>query len=249
MEYSRPIVMSIAGLDPSGGAGILADIKTFEQHKCLGFGIASALTYQTENRFIGMNWIPLIQIQQQITPLLEQYKIEVIKIGIIKDLTLLLNLVNWLRLQLPNVKLVWDPVASASSGFSFMSNPDGVLLQEVLHQIYLLCPNTAEARFLTGMTDEQEAATQLSNCCNVLLKGGHSMTHKGTDLLYTSKDVIPLHSAKQDLPQKHGSGCILSSAIASNIACKLSLYQACSEAKNYIEKALKSNLNLLAYHA
>lgn len=249
MEYSRPIVMSIAGLDPSGGAGILADIKTFEQHKCLGFGVASALTYQTENRFVGVNWIPLVQIQEQITPLLEQYKIEVIKIGIIKDLILLRNLVNWLRLQLPNVKLIWDPVASASSGFSFMSKPDGVLLQEVLSQIYLLCPNTAEARFLTGITDEQKAAIQLSKHCNVLLKGGHSITHKGTDLLYTSEDVTPLHPAKQDLAQKHGSGCILSSAIAANTSCKLDLYHACSEAKNYIEKALNSNLNLLAYHA
>ncbi|WP_316836201.1 hydroxymethylpyrimidine/phosphomethylpyrimidine kinase [Pedobacter nutrimenti] len=249
MEYSRPIVMSIAGLDPSGGAGILADIKTFEQHKCLGFGVASALTYQTENRFVGMNWIPLVQIQEQIMPLLEQYKIEVIKIGIIKDLILLRNLVNWLRLQLPNVKLIWDPVASASSGFSFMDSPNDVLLQEVLSQIYLLCPNTTEARFLTGITDEQKAAVQLSKHCNVLLKGGHSMIHRGTDLLYTLKDIIPLYSAKQDLPQKHGSGCILSSAIAANTSCKLDLYQACSEAKNYIEKALNSNLNLLAYHA
>jgi len=249
MEYSRPIVMSIAGLDPSGGAGILADIKTFEQHKCLGFGVASALTFQTENRFAGVNWIPLVQIQDQITPLLEQYKIEVIKIGIIKDLILLRNLVNWLRLQLPNAKLIWDPVASASSGFSFMTKPDGVLLQEILSQLYLLCPNTAEARFLAGMADEQEAAAQLSKHCNVLLKGGHSMIHKGTDLLYTSKAIIPLHSTKQNLPQKHGSGCILSSAIAANTSCKLDLYQACSEAKSYIEKALNSNLNLLAYHA
>ncbi|WP_158275262.1 hydroxymethylpyrimidine/phosphomethylpyrimidine kinase [Pedobacter sp. HMWF019] len=249
MEYSRPIVMSIAGLDPSGGAGILADIKTFEQHKCLGFGVASALTSQTENRFIGMNWIPLIQIQEQITPLLEQYRIEVIKIGIIKNLTLLRNLVKWLRLQLPNVKLIWDPVASASTGFSFMSNPDGALLQEVLNQIYLLCPNTAEAQFLTGMTDEQQAASQLSKHCNVLLKGGHSIAHKGTDMLYSSTGVIPIFSTQKNLPQKHGSGCILSSAIAANMACKLSLYEACIAAKNYIEKALNSNLNLLAYHA
>lgn len=240
--------MAIAGLDPSGGAGILADIKTFEQHKCLGFGVASALTSQTENRFIGINWMTILQLQDQIGPLLEPYRIEVIKIGIIKDLTLLQRLVSWLKLELPNVKLIWDPVVSASSGFHFMDKPNNDLLQAILDQMYLLTPNINEVRFLTGITNEQEAAALLSKNCNILLKGGHSKTSKGTDLLYTQTGITSISSSFHDLPQKHGSGCILSSAISANTACKLNLYEACSKAKSYIEKTLNSNLNLLAYH-
>ncbi|MES2485794.1 MAG: bifunctional hydroxymethylpyrimidine kinase/phosphomethylpyrimidine kinase, partial [Bacteroidota bacterium] len=92
MEYNRPALLSIAGFDPSGGAGVLADVKTFEQHRCLGFAAVTALTVQTENAFHKTVWQPLQMIIDQIEPLINTYKIEVIKIGIVESPEVLLSL-------------------------------------------------------------------------------------------------------------------------------------------------------------
>lgn len=248
MEYDRPFVMSIAGLDPSGGAGILADIKTFEQHYCIGFGVATALTIQTEDQFFRLSWLSLEQIQAQAAPLLKRYRPAVIKIGIMETISVLADLVVWLKLELPEVKLIWDPVVSASSGFSFLHDPDHCKLKTILEHLFLLCPNVAEACFLTGNCDEQQAAEELARYCNVLLKGGHSLIHQGTDILYMGTNLISITGHDRKLPQKHGSGCILSSSITAYIACGEGLKLACIKAKEYIEKTLISNPNLLAYH-
>ena len=250
MEYNRPIVLSIAGFDPSGGAGILADVKTFEQHRCLGFGVVTALTVQTEDAFYTTVWQPVEIIIDQCDPLFNQYKIDVVKIGIVENLDVLRALINWIKNKNENVKIIWDTVLAASAGSCFITSIDNAVLSDILRQVYLITPNSLEVCNLARLKDAKQSALLLSGYCNVYLKGGHLAEEQGTDFLYqkgrdTARPFLP---SQNKLPQKHGSGCILSSAIAANSALGHNLEEACRLSKNYIELLLKSNKNLLAYH-
>lgn len=248
MKYNRPIVISIAGFDPSGGAGVLADVKTFELHNCLGMGVVSALTVQTEDKFISVEWIPAEKIIEQLKPLLDIYDCSVVKIGIIENIEVLTKVVNFICSKNNNVKIVWDTVLAASSGFNLIEKINSTDLKELLKHLYLITPNTTEAIKLTNSTNEIEAAKFLSDYCYVLLKGGHSILNKGTDKLFFEDKEMEFKPSSDLFYAKHGSGCILSSAIASNLALDHDLESACRQAKLYIEKILNSNSQLLAYH-
>lgn len=248
MNYKRPIVLSIAGFDPSGGAGVLADVKTFEQHKCLGMAVITSLTEQTEDKFFDLQWLKAEKIISQLKPLVEQYDIEFVKVGIIESVETLQEVVNWLKQQKPNVKIIWDPVISASAGPMFLKNIDADTLQKLMKSLYLITPNVKEAKILGEKEDSKEAAEYLALFCNVLLKGGHSETEKGIDFLFTEGKIIRIENEPGELKPKHGSGCILSSAITANLALGKSVEEACRKGKKYIEQILKSNSDLLAYH-
>lgn len=248
MAYSRPCVLSIAGLDPSGGAGLLADIKTFEQQHCLGFGVASAITAQTENRFFHIEWLPFDRIREQCEPLLDRYSVDVVKIGIMESVATLLQVTSWLKAKQKHIRIVWDPVIASSSGFRFLFPADETQLPGLLQQLYLVTPNIHEAVQLGQRTEAQDAATTLAKYCSILLKGGHAGQGKGIDYLYHQQERTALPPSRSDLPAKHGSGCILSAAIAAQLAQGNTLELACIRAKAYIEKTLNSNPHLLAYH-
>ena len=252
MSYNRPIVLSIAGFDPCGGAGVLADIKTFEQHQCLGMAVNTSITNQVEDNFISVNWYSADEIIEHIKTLTNKYKIDFVKIGIIENLTTLHKIVGFLKEQNNNVTIVWDTVLSASSGFQLIEAIDKTKLEEVLKNIFLITPNTIEVKKLSGIDNEMEAAQCLSSYCNVLLKGGHSELNKGTDFLFSKHETsTPLSFQKQTtniIYPKHGSGCILSSSITANLALGNDLELACRKSKQYIETILNSNTNLLAYH-
>ncbi len=253
MNYNRPIVLSIAGFDPCGGAGVLADIKTFEQHQCLGMAVNTSITNQVEDNFISVNWFSVDEIIEHIKPLIYTYKIEFVKIGITENLNTLIKVTNFLKEQNKDIKIIWDTVLSASSGFNFIKNIDKETLIEVLKNCYLITPNTNEVKLLSGNEDETEGANYLAAYCNVLLKGGHSEKNKGIDFLFQHKTKLNValsvvEGNKNILSPKHGSGCILSSAITANLALEYDLETACIKSKNYIETILSSNINLLAYH-
>ena len=251
MKYKRPIVLSIAGFDPTGGAGVLADVKTCEQHGCLGMAVLTANTNQTEAEFLSVDWFDKQTIIAQLQPILRTYEISAVKIGIVENLDILLELVSLVKKSKPSAPIIWDPVLSASSGFALHESWNKEVLEQVLGMIDLLTPNVHEVRKISKTDDEIEAASRLSSLVNVLLKGGHSSLHLGVDLLFEGgiPREIPAKSDSSGLAAKHGSGCILSSAIASNLALGKSLFEACQEAKMYIEKRLSSNEYLLAYHA
>ncbi len=249
MNYNRPIVLSIAGFDPCAGAGVLADIKTFEQHQCLGMAVNTAITNQVEDHFISVNWFSAGEIIEHIKPLTNAYNINFVKIGIIENLNTLHTIISFLKEQNKNVTIVWDTVLSASSGFDLIEAIDKKKLEEVLKTIFLITPNTNEVKKLSGLDNETEAASYLAAYCNVLLKGGHSDTEKGIDqLFYNNKHIKIQTGITKQLAPKHGSGCILSSSVTANLALGNDLETACRKSKQYIETILNSNTNLLAYH-
>lgn len=248
MAYDRPIVLSIAGFDPSGGAGVLADVKTFEQNKCLGFSVISANTIQTEDTFIAANWIPVEEIIAQMIPLFKKYKISFVKIGIIEDLETLTQIVRWLKRENPYVQIVWDPVVSSTTGFKLMNAVQPEILEKILSSILLITPNISEVKSLSNTTDIQQASQYLANFCPVYLKGGHSESELGVDYLIERGKRTKLSPLSTEYYSKHGSGCVLSSAIISNLAQGKSLINSCELGKRYIEQILGSNHQLLAYH-
>lgn len=250
MEAGRPIALSIAGFDPCGGAGLLADIKTFEQHKVYGLGICSAQTLQTEDRFFSNQWKEKAQLLEELKTLLDHYDVRVVKIGIIENFEVAATIVQLIKQKNKNTNIVWDPVIRSSSGFDFWNGKtDHRLLADILKQIDLVTPNYEEVmQLLPGASNPKEAAQDLSRHCTVLLKGGHNDQEKGVDYLFKDYGVEVLTGNNEGMFAKHGSGCVLSAAIASQLASGKELLNACENGKRYVEQFLSSNKTLLGYH-
>lgn len=242
--------MSLAGLDPSAGAGLLADIKTFEALGTYGLGVCTALTVQTDTQFISADWQSATQIIAQAAPLLEKFPVQYCKIGIMKDAATMLDVISAIRHIRPDIKIILDPVLKASAGYVFHEDARLGVWKAVLEQLYLLTPNYQEALLLTGEEEGETAARVLASYCAVLLKGGHRADRQGTDSLYLSEKELELDipSGKQTVYPKHGSGCVLSAAVTAQLASGVPLPTACITAKRYTEKFLASHSSLLGYH-
>lgn len=245
MSATRPFVLSIAGLDPSGGAGLLADIKTFEQMKVQGFGVCSALTAQHESDFYSVSWLDKKAITDQLEPLFDRYLIKACKIGLIEHPALLVDIIRHVKHHFPDIKVVVDPVIKTSTGYVFHS--DDKNWKVVLDEADLITPNVDEAIALGGDEDATKAAMKMAERCDTLLKGGHDPAFPGTDHLFTSSGEELLYP-EGNYPSKHGSGCILSAAITASIGLGDELPEACKRGKAYTSKALASNTGLLSYH-
>ncbi|SHM51128.1 hydroxymethylpyrimidine/phosphomethylpyrimidine kinase [Chitinophaga sp. CF418] len=241
--------MSLAGLDPSAGAGLLADIKTFEALGAYGLGVCTALTVQTDTRFLSVEWQSAGQIIAQATPLLETFPVEYCKIGIVRDAPTILEIILSVRTIQPEIRFILDPVVKASAGYTFHDTTQLSVWKQVLQQVYLLTPNYHEALLLSGEEDGHTAASALAAYAAVLLKGGHRPERQGVDSLYIGKtDIIDIPAAAETVFPKHGSGCVLSAAITAQLAAGNSLPAACIKAKLYTEKFLASHSSLLGYH-
>lgn len=249
MEAVRPIVLSIAGFDPCGGAGILADIKTFEQHKVFGLAVNTAQTLQTEDLFISIKWVAEKDILKALETLLNRYDVTAVKIGIVENIDRLKNIISFVHQKKAGIKIIVDPVIKSSSGFVFWNEQiDEIVLKDMLAKVFLITPNYNEVLLLMPSATAKEAAQKISAHCNVLLKGGHNEEEKGVDYLYTKSGVVKFNPGSADGSAKHGSGCVLSAAITANIALAFNLQTACANAKKYIETFLSSNNTLLGYH-
>ena len=250
MPTNRPFVLSIAGFDPSAGAGVLADIKTFEQHRVYGFAINTANTIQTENEFFEMQWTDLDFVLKSTEKLFDNYDIKAVKIGIVPSLDYLKQLVFVIKNISPKTKIVWDTVLKSTTEFDFMAIDNQTILMEILKKTHLITPNYDEILQLTSkVINAPTTSILLSKHCPVLLKGRHNPTEIGFDYLYMENEyfsIAPNVNAK--LFDKHGSGCTLSTAITANLALGHDLKTACVQAKKYIETFLQSNTTKLGYH-
>ncbi len=248
MQSARKYVLTIAGFDPCSGAGLTADIKTLEQHKVYGLSICTAITLQTEDNFIGIRWEKINDVITSLNTLLNKYNIEVIKIGIVPSFEFLKVVVTHINNFNSKIKIIIDPILKSSTDFNFYETKNKLDFYELLKKCYLITPNTIEIIAITQQENPATAAKEMSEFCNVYLKGGHSKQNVGVDYLYSNNQVQEIKPSSKNIFPKHGSGCILSSAITANIALGNSLEQSCIKAKEYIETILSSNETLLAYH-
>lgn len=247
---NRPFVLSIAGFDPSGGAGLLADVKTFECLGCYGLAVNTANTIQNDMKFEACHWTSEAIILEQLELLLESFPVEVVKIGIFENLQILNKVIDKLLVKNKSIKIIWDSVLKSSSGFSFHEPQEFQKnLESVLERIFLVTPNFNEMKMFYPELNMEERIRKISSKTNLYLKGGHRPEDIGLDELFTTEgDSLSFKPGRTDCSEKHGSGCVLSSALAANLALGKSLPEASRKAKDYIEKVLASNKTLLGYH-
>ncbi|PJJ53109.1 hydroxymethylpyrimidine/phosphomethylpyrimidine kinase [Hymenobacter chitinivorans] len=245
----RPYALSIAGFDPSGGAGLLADSKTLEALGVYGLGVCTALTVQNDVAFERVSWVPLADIQDQIRVLLSRFAVDFVKIGLVESLPRLLELLRWLRQHYPGKNIVWDPVLKASAGYEFHQHPDAALVQALAAELTLITPNLPEMLRLWPAASAEEAAEAVAGFCPVLLKGGHGSGDESVDILFANNTQYHFSHTRLPHGEKHGSGCVLSAAILAQLALGHDLPTACQRAKCYTTAFLASNDTLLGYHS
>lgn len=243
-------VLTIAGSDSSGGAGIQADIKTMITNGVYAMSAITALTAQNTTGVRSVMEVPPEFLGDQLDAVFEDIYPEAVKIGMVSSKELIQVIGEKLRFyQAKNV--VVDPVMVASSGSSLMKNNGAeMMIKELFPLASLITPNIPEAEILSGCViknkqDMEAAAEKLSDLGAeaVLLKGGHSISD-ADDLLCMEGQKIWIRGRRINNPNTHGTGCTLSSAIASNLAKGMEMEEAVRKAKEYISKALEAGLDL-----
>lgn len=246
---SRIYILSIAGLDPSSGAGITSDIKTFEAHGVYGLSVCSAITVQNDIAFESSHWVEVKVIIQQIEILFNRFKIDVVKIGLIQNWQVLFQIIKKLKKLNPEIKIILDPILKTSTGFDIHFKNSLNIVDYILENIFLITPNYDEIQNLYSKKSLKDTIDHIISKTNMYLKGGHREDKKGWDELYFNKtletSIAPIFKT---IYEKHGSGCVLSSSIASYIALGFPIEDAATNAKIYIENFLRSNKTLLGTH-
>ncbi|MDD3590812.1 MAG: bifunctional hydroxymethylpyrimidine kinase/phosphomethylpyrimidine kinase [Thermoguttaceae bacterium] len=243
-------VLTIAGSDCSGGAGIQADLKTMTMNGVYGMSAITALTAQNTTGVRAVQESTPEFLQEQIDAIFEDIRPDAVKIGMVSSSELVRVIADRLRYyQAANV--VVDPVMVATSGSALMKN-DAVqtLVADLFPLAALVTPNIPEAQVLAGLDVETKedmiaAARQIGDVYRrpVLLKGGHR-PNDADDLLYAQGELIWLEGKRVANPNTHGTGCTLSSAIAANLAKGFSLVESARRAKAYVSDALSAMLDL-----
>ena len=242
--------LSIAGSDCSGGAGIQADIKTMSAH---GVYAMSAITALTAQNTMGVSSILEATpdfLADQLDAVFTDIFPDAIKIGMMANTALIRVIARKLK-QYHAKHIVVDPVMVATSGSKLMQDDAlDTLKRELLPLAELVTPNIPEAEVLSGMriTSAEDMVTAAKHMeqtfsCAVLLKGGHDLNN-ANDLLCCKGEIRWFHGRRINNPNTHGTGCTLSSAIASNLACGMGLEEAVKRAKEYISGALGAMLDL-----
>jgi hydroxymethylpyrimidine/phosphomethylpyrimidine kinase len=231
-------VMTIAGSDPSGGAGIQADLATFAVFNVKGLSAITAVTIQDPKSVKGLFPIPPSFVVQQIETIAQACTIDAVKVGMLakgETVTALSELLN--RLDLTTVVL--DPVITSSSGFPLLEESGIPALRDLLPRVLIVTPNLHEASLLTGrkvVTEEDmgEAVIRIREMGPryVLIKGGH-LEGEAVDILYDG-EVIKRYAAERVGGGLHGTGCILSAALAACLAKGYNIERAVAESKAYV---------------
>ncbi|MBC9798490.1 thiamine phosphate synthase [Sinomicrobium weinanense] len=237
----NPYILTIAGHDPCGGAGITADLKTMEDLGVHGLSACTALTVQSDTVLKKCEWTDAGLIVEQIEILMESYPVQAVKIGIIEDLEVLNTIVHLLKAKDPGIRIIWDPVLRSGSGYDFHNRIKVRDLHGILEHCDLVTPNYNEIRALSENGNTEKAIREITSRCHLFLKGGHRNDRKGMDILYR-KGMPPVEFSPKDIlnTDRHGSGCVLSSAIAAYLALGNSLEDSCEQAKEYTYRFLNN---------
>ena len=247
-EFEYPRVLSIAGSDSGGGAGIQADLKTFAALGCYGMTAITALTAQNTLGVRAIHGVPSEMLRDQIDAVVEDMGLDAVKIGMLHAPDIVQTVAEAIDRHALQ-KVVLDPVMVATSGAVLIDNPAiAVLVRELFWRAAMITPNLDEASLLVGRPLGSEQAMETAaqellakGAQAVLLKGGHLAGEVVSDLLVTQNGELHwmraprIHSANT-----HGTGCTLSSAIAAHLALGAPLLEAVQAARAYVRAALEA---------
>ncbi|MFT6246453.1 MAG: hydroxymethylpyrimidine/phosphomethylpyrimidine kinase [Salibacteraceae bacterium] len=242
-------ILTIAGFDPSNGAGLTSDLKTFHAHGLYGLSVCTTVTVQNDVDFKASHWINPEVILEQIETLFERFEIQVVKIGIVENWNILLMIVKKLKALNSSIKIVLDPVLKATAGYNFHDEDELNVLDSILDDIFIITPNFEEIEQLYPEKSIVDTIDYLWSRTNVYLKGGHRTDQVGLDQLFYDTIVqLSIEPEEMNISPKHGSGCVLSSSLASNIMLGRAIEEAALLSKRYTEQFLSSNTSLLGNH-
>ena len=248
MKKRPNCVLTIAGVDPSGGAGIAADLKTIGAHGCYGMCAVTALTAQNTTGVFGVRGVDASFVAEQVRRIFDDIPPDAVKIGMTGSAAVTRAVAEVLR-EVGAKRVVCDPVMVATSGGKLLETDAVDALWELFAQAAIITPNISEAEALCGeaVNDHsgmERAATTIRRRIGegpaILIKGGHLDCE---DLLLTEEGPIWLHGRRVETKNSHGTGCTLSSAIACNL-CDTPLLESVRRAKRYVEGALGAGLEL-----
>lgn len=245
--------LTIAGFDGSGGAGIQADIKTFSALGCYATSVLTALPVQNTQGVRSIYPIPEEAVQEQIETILDDIFPDAIKIGMVHTSKLVDVIVSTLA-KYPRIPIVFDPVMVATSGHKLIEDETvETIVKKLLPLGEVITPNMDEAAILANMSVKNTADMQVAGkkimelgCKGVLMKGGHLEADVLTSYYYDAEGNEEIYRfEKYPTINTHGSGCTLSSAIASYIAQGKTLNEAVSLGQNYVHEAIKNGKDVL----
>jgi len=250
---SKLQVLTIAGSDSGGGAGIQADLKTFQERDVFGTSVITAVTAQNTLGVQGIYKVPLEGVKKQMDSIFEDFDIFALKTGMLVDETYIDLIVDELKNH-PEILIVVDPVMVAKGGANLMENQAFQAMKDKLVPLAdVLTPNIPEAEVLTGMTittktDMKKAATMLREMGskNVVIKGGHmGHTEYATDyLLQEDQTEHWFESPRIDSKDTHGTGCTFSACITAELAKGKSVEEAVRLGKDFIQAAIANPIHV-----
>lgn len=247
----RPVVLTIAGSDSSGGAGIQADIKAIEANGGYGATVVTAVTAQNTRGVRRWEGVAPELVREQVEAVFEDLPVAAVKSGMLASAAIVKTVAACLIARRPR-HYVLDPVVWAKSGHALMPE-EGIarLLDELVPLCSLLTPNAEEAGALAGfeVADLEQAKRAGRRLLEwgagaVLVKGGHLSHPDAVDLLVTREGSREFRSHRIDTPHTHGTGCVLSAAIATQLALGLMLAEAVAQAKGFVTQAIRHGLPL-----
>lgn len=246
---TKPIVWTIAGSDSGGGAGIQADLHTFQDFDCHGCSVVTAITAQTSRALVSMEAVSVPLFEQQLLALAEDLPAQVLKTGMLANAGIMTCLVQYLKDQEQRPLLVCDPVLSASAGGELLDQAGlQCLINELLPLVSVLTPNAYEAETLTGLsifdaksTESVAQALLKKGCQSVLIKGGHADWQHSLSCDYFTNGELSfwLTQTRQPHDNTHGSGCTLASALAACLAQGMDIEDAVVMAKAYVSQGIR----------
>ena len=248
-DITPPVCLTIAGLDPSGGAGIIADVKTFSAFGCFAAAAVTSVTFQNTQGVFGAVHQTPDSVRSQIEPVLDDYEVAAVKTGMLPTREIIDAMADIIRKNgLTN--FVLDPVVRSTSGFDLI---DDVALQAVIEKLFSLAmvitPNIPEAERITQMSitsedDIHRAAKimQSLGAANVLMKGGHALEKGQTarDYLFVGTSSYVFEAEFIDTAATHGTGCTLAAAITANLATGNSVPDSVRIAKDFVTEAIRT---------
>ena len=241
-------VLSIAGSDCSGGAGIQADLKTFSAHGVFGMSAIVSVVAENTSRVIDIQDVTPDMIKKQIDAVFEDIEVDAVKIGMLSSPECMMAVAEKLREYKPQ-NIVIDPVMYAKNGAPLM-DPTAIdtLIKEIIPLADVLTPNIPEAEKISGMEisslkDMEAAAKKIyaMGCRSVIIKGGHA-EGAAIDVLYNGMQFAHYEARRIDTKNTHGTGCTFSSAVASNLALGFRVGESVERAKAYVTTAIEHSL-------